>query len=124
MPYAEPSSANNSLSDAVAAIKARNGDGDWREVLTATPRHRSVLLQLTPGTHPPTHEHPGGEEVFVIHEGTAEFDFGAGDLHAVGPGSVLYASAGQQHTFTVLGSDALLMMCFLSVNEPDDTVED
>lgn len=123
MPYAEPSSANNSPADSIETVKARNGDGDWREVLTATSRHRSVLLQLPPGVHPRVHRHPGGEEIFVIHEGTAEFDFGDGQVRTVEPGTFLYAPAGQEHTFTVLGDKPLLMMCFLSCNEPDDTVE-
>ena len=123
MPYAEPSSANNSQADTIEAVKARNGDGDWREVLTATPLHRSVLLQLSPGTHPRVHRHPDCEEIFVIHEGTAEFDFGDGQVHTVEPGMFLYAPKEQQHTFTVLGDKPLLMMCFLSCNDPDDTIE-
>ena len=94
MPYAEPSSANNSPADSIETVKARNGDGDWREVLTATSRHRSVLLQLPPGVHPRVHRHPGGEEIFVIHEGTAEFDFGDGRVRTVEPGTFLYAPAG------------------------------
>ena len=68
------------------------------------------------------HSHPEGEEIFVIHEGRAEFDFGDGDIRAAGPGSVLYASAGQAHAIKVLGEEPLLMMCFMSINDPDDTV--
>ena len=123
MPYAPISSANNSLQDTIDAIKARNGGGDWREVMTATLRHRSVLLHLKPKTQPIVHQHPNGEEIFVIHSGKAEFYFG-GKLQLATPGSVLYAPAGQKHTFMVSGDEPLLMMCFLSVNDPDDTVED
>ena len=123
MPYADPSAAKNRLTDSIEAIRARNGSGDWREVLTATFRHRSVLLQCIPGTHPPVHRHPAGDEIFVVHEGQAEFDFGGGDVRLAGPGSVFYAPAGRQHTFTVIGSEPLLMMCFLSANDADDTVD-
>jgi mannose-6-phosphate isomerase-like protein (cupin superfamily) len=123
MPYAEPSDANNRPEDAVGAVVARHGEGKWREILTATARHRSVLLHWPPGSSDPMHVHPEGEEIFVIHEGRAEFDFGDGDRRSVGPGSVLYASAGQAHAIKVAGNEPLLMMCFMSINEPDDTVD-
>ncbi|HJN39733.1 MAG TPA: cupin domain-containing protein [Chloroflexota bacterium] len=123
MPYADPASANNRLEDAVGAATARHGDGKWREILTATVRHRSVLLHWPPGSSDPMHVHPEGEEIFVIHEGRAEFDFGEGDRRTVGPGSVLYAPTGQAHAIKVVGDEALLMMCFMSINEPDDTTD-
>ncbi len=123
MPYAEPSDANNRLQDAVGAVAARHGDDKWREILTATDRHRSVLLHWPPGSSDPMHVHPEGEEIFVIHEGQAEFNFGAGDRRTAGPGAVLYAPAGQAHAIKVVGAEPLLMMCFMSINEPDDTVD-
>lgn len=69
------------------------------------------------------HSHPEGEEIFVIHEGRAEFDFDEGEKRAVGPGAVLYAAAGRPHAIKVLGEEPLLMMCFFSANYPSDTVE-
>jgi mannose-6-phosphate isomerase-like protein (cupin superfamily) len=122
MPYADPAEANNRLADGIEELKARHGDEDWREVLTASPRHRSVLLRWRPGRSDAMHSHPEGEEIFVIHEGRAEFDFDGGDIRTVGPGSVLYAPAGQAHAIRVLGKEPLLMMCFFSANYPDDTV--
>jgi mannose-6-phosphate isomerase-like protein (cupin superfamily) len=123
MPYAAPADANNELVDAIEDAIARNsGRGDWREILTASTRHRSVLLHWTPGRSDALHVHPEGEEIFVIHEGRAEFDFDDGDIRTAGPGSVLYAPAGQAHAISVLGEEPLLMMCFMSINDPDDTV--
>ncbi len=122
MPYADPADANNEMADAIEDAKARNGGREWREILTATTRHRSVLLQWSPGKRAPMHSHPEGEEIFVIHEGRAEFDFGDGEVRTAGPGSVLYAPAGQAHAINVAGDEPLLMMCFFSANYPGDTV--
>ena len=52
-----------------------------------------------------------------------EAAFGDGDRRTVGPGSVLYAPTGQAHAIKVVGDEALLMMCFMSINEPDDTMD-
>ena len=75
MPFVDPATANNLSSDAIASIKHRNGSGTWRERISATNEHRTVLLHWPPGTAQAAHYHPACEEVFVIHEGCAEFTF-------------------------------------------------
>ena len=124
MPYADPATANNLLADSIESIKARNGNGEWREVLTATKRHRSVLLHWLPGNAQPSHMHPHSEEIFVVHDGQVEIDFGSGRVERAGPGGILYAGAQTPHAVRVAGDRPLLMMCFLSRNEPDsDTID-
>ena len=124
MPYAHPDSANNRLADAIQDAKARNNNSsEWREVLTATTKHRSVLIHWMPGRSDAMHTHPNAEEIFVIHEGQAEFDFDDGRTRVANPGSILYAAAGQPHAISVLGKAPLLMRCFMSANHPTDTGE-
>ena len=109
--------------DSFESIRQRNGDGPWRERVTASPQQRCLLLSWPPGYSNPPHYHPDVEEIFVIQEGRAEFDFGDGRVEAVGPGAVLYAAAGQRHAIRTLGDEPLLMLCFLAPNIPDDQVE-
>ena len=124
MPYAHPDSANNKLTDAIQDAKTRNNNSsEWREVLTATAQHRSVLIHWMPGRNDSMHTHPNAEEIFVVHEGQAEFDFDDGSKRIANPGTILYAAAGQPHAIRVLGEAPLLMMCFMSANHPSDTVE-
>ena len=66
--------------------------------------------------------HPDCEEVFVVHEGCAEFTFDDEPPVEAGPGSVLYAPRGSPHALRVVGDEPLLMMCFLAPNLPDDEV--
>ena len=73
MPFVDPATANNLTSDAIASIKHRNGStlrsGTWRERISATEQHRTVLLHWPPGTAQAAHYHPDCEEVFVIARG-------------------------------------------------------
>ena len=122
MPYVNPAEANNWDADAIAAIKARNGSGRWRERIVASPQQRVVLLHWPPGTDQPAHYHPGAEEIFVIHSGRAEFLFDDDQVVQAAPGAVLYASPRRRHALRVIGDEPLLMMCFLAPNLPDDEV--
>ena len=125
MPYVVPSEANNSRCDSIQAIMERNGPGLWREQVTASPEHRVLLLSWPPGYDNSTHYHPDAIEVFVIHNGRAEFEFADGQLVDAKPGSILYTSPGfeQRHAIRVVGDEPLVMLCFLSPNAPDDTVD-
>ena len=122
MPYVDPKDANNRLVDSVQAIKQRNGDGLWRERVTASPQERVLLHSWPPGHSNPPHYHPEVEEIFVIHEGRAEFDFGEGRVELAEPGAVLYTPVRQPHAIRVVGDERLLMMTFLAPNVPDDEV--
>ena len=118
----EPRGVSAVRSDAIPAFKQRNGDGPWREVFASGPDFRAVLLRLSPGTYLSPHRHRGNE-VFVIHEGEAEFDFGGGRVEKAAPGAVLLAAEDQRHAIRVLGDQPLLLMCFLAPNNtPDDVV--
>lgn len=122
MPFVDPATANNLTHDAIAAIKQRNGSGTWRERISATTEHRSVLLHWAPGTAQAAHYHPDCEEVFVVHEGRVEFTFDDEQPVLAQPGAVLYAPRGSRHSLRVVGNEPLLMMCFLAPNLPDDEV--
>jgi quercetin dioxygenase-like cupin family protein len=57
-----------------------------------TKRSPTFLLKFNPGSSYPNHNHPAGEEVFVV-EG--EVRFGPVQLHA---GDYLYTAAGDTHS--------------------------
>jgi mannose-6-phosphate isomerase-like protein (cupin superfamily) len=122
MPYVEPADANNQEADAIEAIKARNGSGNWRERIVASSRQRVVLLQWLPGTVHAPHHHPDAEEIFVVHAGRAEFTFDDDQIVPAEPGAVLYAEVGRRHGLRVVGDEPLLMMCFMAPNAADDQV--
>ena len=122
MPFVDPATANNLSSDAIASIKLRNGSGTWRERISATNEHRTVLLHWPPGTAQAAHYHPACEEVFVIHEGCAEFTFNDDEPVQAHPGAVLYAPRRSRHSVRVVGDEPLLMMCFLAPNLSDDEI--
>ena len=123
MPYVDPKDANNRLTDSLVEIKRRNGDGLWRELISASPRGRTVLHCWPPGTAQSAHYHPDTEEIFVIPEGFAEFDFGDGQIMKGEPGAIFYAPVGQRHSLSAVGDGPLIMMCFLAPNIPDDEVD-
>ena len=123
MPYVDPEDANNRLIDSLDEIKRRNGDGLWRELISASPQERTVLHCWPTGTTQSAHYHPDTEEIFVIHEGFAEFDFGDGHIMNGGPGAIFYAPAAQRHSVRAVGDGPLVMMCFLAPNIRDDEVD-
>ena len=123
MPFVDPSEANNQFADSFSSIKTRNGAGLWRERMSATHQHRTVLLHWPAGMHQDAHYHPDCEEVFVVFEGSAEFTFDQEETVRAVPGSVLYAPRHCRHAIRVVGDAPLLMMCFLAPNIPDDEIQ-
>ena len=78
-------------------------DGPTSQLKTMT----AGSLRLKPGMSPhPPHEHPE-EEFMVVTEGTGEISV-EGKVHKVGPGSMMYCSAGKLHGIVNTGKTPLL----------------
>jgi anti-sigma factor ChrR (cupin superfamily) len=52
----------------------------------------SFLMRFEPGSRSPAHDHPGGEEIYVV-QGSGRLD----DLE-FGPGDYIYTPPGEAHT--------------------------
>jgi len=75
---------------------------------TETGRALTILLKFDPGATYPAHNHPGGEEVFVI-EG--DISLGAEDLHV---GDYLYTPPNGKHAARTREG------CIVLVNVPQE----
>jgi quercetin dioxygenase-like cupin family protein len=64
-----------------------------------------ILVDAEPGDGPRLHRHPY-EELFVVHEGTATFRVGAGEVPATA-GDVVVVPPNTPHGFVNSGSDRL-----------------
>ncbi|MFQ6094574.1 MAG: cupin domain-containing protein [Candidatus Bathyarchaeia archaeon] len=122
MPYVVPEEANNRLIDYVEEIKARNGSPPWRERALATERFRMLVHCWPPGFGHPKHYHPRADEIWYIYEGQLKVIFDDGPEIVAGPGSVLFAKKGTAHDMVAVGKDPLVMLVFVTPNEPDDEV--
>lgn len=67
-------------------------------------------LVLPPGFSGPFHFHDEQEELYFIHQGTAEFEFGDGSRHVLGPGGLARVDAATHRRITNLGSEELVML--------------
>ena len=103
------------VSASIEELTQRLGTGAWRQVVSENADYRVVVHQRPPGADFPVHEHAAAE-VFIVHSGTAEFDFGNDDRRAAGPGTVLATAPYQPHAIRVIGDEALLLVCFGAPN--------
>ncbi len=69
---------------------------------------------VEPGGRTPSHSHPWEHEVFVL-SGEGEVRQGE-ESWAIGPGSVVYVSPGEEHQFVNRGSDSLVFLCLIPVS--------
>ena len=84
---------------------------DVRNVLV-TPELRSRFMRLEAGAVAPPHSHDLGHEVFLVLEGSAEFEID-GSKRVVGPGQMCVALVDQLHGIRVIGDTPMTM--YLSV---------
>lgn len=84
---------------------------DIRNVLV-TPQIRARFLKMEPGQRAQRHSHDLGHEIFLILEGSVEFEID-GETEELGPGQMCVALADQPHTLRVLGDEPMTM--YLSV---------
>ena len=81
--------------------------------LLVTPEMRSRLLKIEPGQGFNTrHSHDLGHEVFLILQGTAEFEI-EGDVQTVETGQLCFAVTDEAHSVRVVGDTPVIM--YLSV---------
>jgi mannose-6-phosphate isomerase-like protein (cupin superfamily) len=64
---------------------------------------------IPPGYRSGVHYHDRQEEVYFVHQGTAEFRFGDGSTHRFGPGSVVRVDPATHRGFENVGSDDLIL---------------
>jgi len=84
---------------------------DIRNVLV-TPQIRSRFLRMEVGQFNESHTHDLGHEIFLILQGTAEFEID-GHKEVVGPGQMCVALTDEAHTVRNVGEDEVIM--YLSV---------
>jgi quercetin dioxygenase-like cupin family protein len=81
--------------------------------LLITPEMRSRILKMEPGQGFNTrHSHDLGHEVFLILQGTAEFEI-EGDVRTVETGQLCFAVTDEAHSVRVIGDTPVIM--YLSV---------
>jgi mannose-6-phosphate isomerase-like protein (cupin superfamily) len=69
------------------------------------------VLVMPPGSAGPAHYHERQEEVYFVHRGEIEIEFGDGSHHLLGPGSVARVDASTVRRLHGLGSeDAVLLI--------------
>jgi quercetin dioxygenase-like cupin family protein len=66
-------------------------------------------LVLPPGFKPPRHAHERQEETYFVHRGTAEFAFGDGTTHRLGPGGVARVDASTVRQVSAAGDEELVL---------------
>jgi quercetin dioxygenase-like cupin family protein len=84
---------------------------DVRNVLV-TPQIRSRFLKVEPGPMGPGHTHDLGHEVFVVLQGSAEFEID-GERETLGPGQMCVALVDQMHSVRAVGGEPAVI--YLSV---------
>jgi len=84
---------------------------DIRNILV-TPQIRSRFLRMEPGQVAQTHSHDLGHEIFLILQGTVEFEID-GATQVVRPGQLCIALTDQLHRVRVIGEEPVIM--YLSV---------
>jgi mannose-6-phosphate isomerase-like protein (cupin superfamily) len=68
-------------------------------------------IVLPPGVDPGFHFHDEQEELYFVHEGEVEFEFGDGSTHRLGPGGVVRVDPATHRRFKVVGeSNAVLLI--------------
>jgi mannose-6-phosphate isomerase-like protein (cupin superfamily) len=67
-------------------------------------------LVLPPGFAGPFHFHDEQEELYFVHQGTAEFEFGDGSKHVLGAGGLARVDAPTHRRITNLGDTDLVLL--------------
>jgi mannose-6-phosphate isomerase-like protein (cupin superfamily) len=67
-------------------------------------------LVLPPEIEPGFHYHEEQEELYFVHRGEAEFEFGDGTTHRVGPGGVVRVSPATHRKFKNVGDGELVLL--------------
>jgi quercetin dioxygenase-like cupin family protein len=81
--------------------------------LLVTPEMRSRILKMEPGQgFNSRHSHDLGHEIFLILQGTAEFEI-EGDIQTVETGQLCFARTDEAHSVRVVGDEPVIM--YLSV---------
>jgi quercetin dioxygenase-like cupin family protein len=99
----------------VVPTVVRNADGEWRPAKTPglevkllrrdkATEESSFLIRLAPGARIPAHDHPAGEELYVL-----EGDFHVGP-ESLGPGDYLYTPANGIHAAHSKGGCVVLVV--------------
>ncbi len=122
MPYVAPEDANNKLIDTMDEIKSRKGSPPWRERVLATARFRILIHCWPQGFGHPKHYHPRADEIWYIYEGQLKVTFNEGPTLIASQGSILFAEKGIAHDMVSVGKEPLVMLVFVTPNEPDDEV--
>ena len=68
-------------------------------------------IVMPPGYESNRHRHEEQEETYFVHRGTAEFKFGDGSSHTVGPGGLVRVDAGTVRSVRNAGEDDLVYVC-------------
>jgi mannose-6-phosphate isomerase-like protein (cupin superfamily) len=67
-------------------------------------------IVLPPEVDPGFHYHDEQEELYFVHEGEAEFDFGDGSTHRLGPGGVVRVAPATHRRFRNVGEGNLVLL--------------
>jgi mannose-6-phosphate isomerase-like protein (cupin superfamily) len=122
MPYAPQDEALNDLSVEIETVVA-DARLPARFVLVASGAMRVVLLALPPGHQTSSHVHPHADETFYVVKGRADFVINGARLTSQGPGTVLLAQRGFQHSLSAAQSGPALVLCIVAPNEDRDDEE-
>ncbi len=127
MPFVAESEALNAPALDLETVVQEMGAPPWRRPLIGVDSTRWVLIMWPPGFVTVPHHHPRCEEAFFILRGRASFRFAnEAQQRTVGPGTLLFARRGVQHTIGVPGPEPLLFLASVTPNEdaPDEQIDD
>jgi quercetin dioxygenase-like cupin family protein len=66
---------------------------------------------IPPGYTTPSHYHELQEELYFVHQGTVEFQFGDGSAHVLGAGGLARVSPGVIRALKNVGDDDAVYLC-------------
>ncbi|MBL8058475.1 MAG: cupin domain-containing protein [Anaerolineales bacterium] len=84
-------------------------DKFYKATLFASPRLLLGLNCLEPGQSQAVHDHADQDKFYFVVEGQGEFVVGT-ETRSAGPGSVVWAPAGQPHGVTNAGAQRLVIL--------------
>jgi quercetin dioxygenase-like cupin family protein len=123
MPFVDPADALNAPLTHVPAESMRPGEGWSRLALIATDRMRLVLIGMPADDRTIAHTHPRAGEFFYIVAGSGAFSIGGDPPLAVGPGDLVFAPAGVEHSISA-GEHGFRFLAGMAPNEdaPDEEI--